>query len=99
VETGSHGESDKGAERRYSTRERKVLEEWFRANMVLDAQRGPTGPTLGAKSGLEKGPGVDCMGVVNSTRERQPSSKHGASRTNNVWVTPKAKGKAENRKG
>jgi hypothetical protein len=32
--------------------------------MAVDAQRGPTGPTLEAKNGLEKGPVVDCVGVV-----------------------------------
>jgi hypothetical protein len=69
VESGSLRESEKGAERRYPTRKRKVPEEWFRANMASDAQRGPTGPTLEAKSGLEKGPDVDRVGVI-SPQER-----------------------------
>jgi hypothetical protein len=49
--------------------------------------------------GLEKGPNVDRVGVVTPTRERQPPSKHEASRTDNVWVTPRAKERADNRKG
>jgi hypothetical protein len=128
VETGSHGESDKGAERRYPTQERKVPEGWFRANMAAGVQRGPTGPKFETKNGLEKGPVVDCVGVVDPrsgptrptldvekglekgqgvhrvevvdpTRGRQPRSKNGANRTENVWVTPRAKERADNKKG
>jgi hypothetical protein len=36
------------------------------ANVAVDAQRGPTKPTLEAKNGLEKNPDVDRVGVVNS---------------------------------
>jgi hypothetical protein len=84
VETGRPEETEKGAERRYPSRERKLPAEWFRANMASDAQRGPTGPTLEAKRGLKKGPNVHCVRVVPPTRERQPPSKHRASRTENV---------------
>jgi hypothetical protein len=98
VETGRPMETEKGAERRYPSQERKLPAEWFGANMASDAQRGPTGPTMEAKIGLEKGPDVNCVGVVTPTRERQPS-KHGTSRTEKVWVTPRAKERADNRKG
>jgi hypothetical protein len=54
VETRRPGKSDKGAKRRYPTRERKVPKEWFRENMASNAQKGPTGPTLDAKIGMEK---------------------------------------------
>jgi hypothetical protein len=40
--------------------------------MAADAQSEPTGPTLGAEEGLEKGPGIDCMRVVN----RQERGSH-----------------------
>jgi hypothetical protein len=99
VETGRPGDTEKGAERRYPSRERKLPGEWFRTYMAANAQSGPTGPTLEAKEGLKKGPDVDRVGVVNPTRERQPSSKHGVSGTDNEWVTPRAKERAGSRKG
>jgi hypothetical protein len=46
VKTRRHVETEKGAERRYPSRERKLPAEWFRANMASDAQRGSTGPKL-----------------------------------------------------
>jgi hypothetical protein len=60
VEPEGSGETKEGAERQ-PTRERKVPGEWF----ASDAQRGSTRPTLKAKNGLEKGPVVDCVGLVN----------------------------------
>jgi hypothetical protein len=66
---------------------------------VVDPGSGPTRPTLNVEEGLKKGPGVHCVEVVTPTRERQPPSKHGASRTDNVWVTPRAKERADNLKG
>jgi hypothetical protein len=99
MESGRPGGTEEGAERRYPTRERKLPGGWFQANITDDALSGPTRPTLGAEDSLEKGPDVDRMGVVNLTRERPPSSKHGASGSDYVWVTPRAKEKASNRKG
>jgi hypothetical protein len=68
LEPGGSGEAEKGAERRYPTRERKVPGEWFRANMAADAPKVFTGSTMEAKNGLEKGQVVDCVGVVDPGR-------------------------------